>query len=205
MSSGTPEIVVGLSGASGIQYGIRILQELSGRSKTHLIMTRSAREILSVETDWRPDEVEALAFRSYNPEDFTAPFASGSYRVQGMVVAPCSMRTLAGIASGFSDTLITRAADVCLKEHRRLVLVTREAPLNLIHLRNMVQVAEAGGVIMPACPAFYGRPHSVEDLVDTVAGRALDLLGVKQEIYRRWGGPAGMGKTYNDSDKDRSR
>jgi 4-hydroxy-3-polyprenylbenzoate decarboxylase len=143
---------------------------------------------MDIETDFHPEEVERLADYVYSPEDFTSPIASGSYRFDGMVVIPCSMRTLAGIASGFSDTLITRAAEVCLKERRRLVLVTRETPLSLVQLRNMAAVSEAGAVVLPACPAFYSRPQSVGELVDVVVGRVLDQLGIDNELFPRWEG-----------------
>ncbi len=181
------EIVVGISGASGIAYGVRLLQILKEKGcVTHLIITDSAREIMEIETDFSPEETEDLASYAHEPEDFSAPVASGSHPFDAMVVVPCSMGTLAGIASGSSDTLITRAADVCLKEKRRLILVLRETPLSLVQLRNMVAVAEAGAVVLPACPAFYSRPKSLEELVDVLVGRVLDLLGVENDLYRRW-------------------
>lgn len=182
-------MILGISGASGVTYGIRLLQALHGRCRTHLVLTDAARKIIEIETSTTPAAVESLADLVHDPGDFTAPIASGSYPFDAMVIAPCSMRTLAGVAAGLSDTLLTRAADVCLKERRRLVLVTRETPLNLVHLKNMVYVTEAGGIIMPACPAFYGRPENLEDAVDAIAGRVLDLLGLQHELYPRWGKP----------------
>ena len=185
------EIVVGISGASGVQYGIRLLQVLKEKGcVTHLMVTDSARKIMQIETDSLPQDVEKLASYVYSPEDFAAPVASGSHLFDAMAVIPCSMGTLSGIASGSSDTLVTRAADVCLKERRRLVLVPRETPLSLVQLRNMVAVAEAGAIILPACPAFYSRPESIEELMDVLVGRVLDLLGVENDLYRRWEGNA---------------
>lgn len=183
------EIVVGISGASGVQYGIRLLQVLRERGCiVHVIITDSARSIIGIETDIRPEELERLASCAYGPGEFTAPVASGSHAFDAMVVIPCSMGTLSGIARGSSETLITRTADVCLKERRRLILVIRETPLSLIQLRNMVEAAEAGAVILPASPAFYSRPKSVEDMVDVIVGRVLDLLGISNDLYPRWRG-----------------
>jgi len=185
------EIAVGISGASGVQYGIRLLQVLHDRGcVTHLVVTNSARRIMEIETDYRPEEVEDLASFVYEPDDFSAPIASGSHLIDGMVVIPCSMGTLSAIACGSSDTLIARSADVCLKERRTLILVPRETPLSLVQLRNMVAVAQAGAVVLPASPAFYSRPQSLEDLVDVLVGRVLDLLGVQNDLYRRWKGNA---------------
>ena len=185
------EIVVGMSGASGVQYGIRLLQALLEKDCiTHLVITDSARKIIEIETDLQPEDVEKLASHVYAPRDFAAPIASGSYLIDAMVVIPCSMGTLSGIACGSSDTLITRSADVCLKEKRKLILVPRETPLSLVQLRNMVTASEAGAVILPACPAFYSRPENLEELVDVLAGRVLDLLGVENDLYKRWKGNA---------------
>ncbi|MDD2756309.1 MAG: UbiX family flavin prenyltransferase [Methanothrix sp.] len=183
------EIVVGISGASGAAYAVRLLQVLRERGIIiHLIITDSATRIIEIETDYQPKYIQDLADYVYSPRDFTAPFASGSHLYDGMVVIPCSMGTLSAIACGSSDTLITRAADVCLKEKRRLIIVPRETPLGLVQLRNMVAAAEAGAVVLPACPAFYSRPSSLDDLVDVLVGRVLDLLGVKNDLYRRWQG-----------------
>lgn len=185
------EIVIGISGASGVQYGIRLLQILREKGcTTHLVITDSAAKIIEIETDSLPKDVQDLASHVYAPSDFAAPFASGSHLFDGMVIIPCSMGTLSGIACGSSDTLITRAADVCLKEKRRLIIVPRETPLSLVELRNMVSAAEAGAVVLPACPAFYSRPHSLDDLVDVLVSRVLDLLGVENDLCRRWKGDA---------------
>jgi 4-hydroxy-3-polyprenylbenzoate decarboxylase len=185
------EIVVGISGASGVQYGVRLLQVLKEKGcVVHLVMTDSARKIMEVETSLNPEDVKTMADCAYAPYDFTAPIASGSHLFDAMVIIPCSMGTLSGVATGSSNTLITRAADVCLKEKRRLILVPRETPLSLIQLKNMVSAAEAGAVILPACPEFYSRPGTLEDLVDVLVGRVLDILGIAHNLYRRWGGNA---------------
>jgi len=181
------EITVGISGASGVQYGIRLLEVLAEKGiKTHLVLTDSASQIIKIETDYTSADVEKLATWSYSQKDFSAPIASGSYKTEGMVIAPCSMKTLAAVANGVSDTLLTRAADVCLKEERRLILMTRETPLNLIHIENMLKAKRAGASILPACPGFYSQPKTLEDLIDVMVGRTLDLLGIENDIYRRW-------------------
>ncbi len=183
------KLIVGISGASGAIYGIRLLQVLAaGPVETHLVMSRSARLTLALETDWRVRDVERLAGASYAPDDIGAAIASGSFATLGMVVAPCSTRSLAEVASGVTSTLLTRAADVVLKERRRLVMLVRETPLHLGHLRNMTAVTEMGAVVMPPVPAFYARPRSLEDLVDQTVGRALDLLGIDNDLVRRWRG-----------------
>lgn len=181
------EIIVGISGASGPIYGIRILEILSGMDiVTHLVITKTARQIIELETDHSVADVEALACHVYEEGDFTAPIASGSHRVTGMVIAPCSMKTLGEIANGMSNNLLGRAADVCMKEKRRLVIMPRETPLNQIHIKNMLALDRAGAVIMPACPGFYTRPQTLDELIDSMAGRALDLLGIDNEVYTRW-------------------
>jgi 4-hydroxy-3-polyprenylbenzoate decarboxylase len=183
------EIVVGISGASGAAYAVRLLQVLAENGNIiHLVITDSAARIIEIETDHPLKEIQDLADHIYSPRDFAAPIASGSHLFDGMVVIPCSMGTLSGIACGSSDTLITRAASVCLKEKRRLIIVPRETPLGLVQLRNMVVAAEAGAIVLPACPAFYSRPESLDDLVDVLVGRVLDLLGVENDLYRRWQG-----------------
>lgn len=191
------EIVLGISGASGVVYGTRLLEVLRERCFINLIVTEAARKILEVECDRSYKDIIPLADRVFEPDDLTAPIASGSYLFDAMVVAPCSMRTMAAIAHGMSDMLITRVADVCLKQRRPLVLVPRESPLSLIHLRNMVVVSEAGGIVLPASPSFYSRPLRVGDLVDTVVCRILDILGIDNSISPRWGGFGG--NAYNDT------
>ena len=182
------EIVVGISGASGVQYGIRLLKVLADmKIRTHLVISKSAKQIIQIETDYSPLEVEELASEVYGEKDFTASIASGSHMFDGMIIAPCSMKTLGSIASGISDNLMTRAADVCLKEERKLILITRETPLSRIHLENMLRAQQAGAVILPACPGFYSKPQTIEDLINIMAGRALDQMGIKNELYKRWG------------------
>jgi flavin prenyltransferase len=188
-------LVVAISGASGAVYGIRALEVLRRLDvETHLVLTDSAEETIHLETDFTRTKVEELATEVYDVEDIAARIASGSYRTDGMVVIPCSMKTLAGIAIGYSDNLLLRAADVTLKERRRLVLVVRETPLSLIHLENMVRVTRAGAVVLPAMPAFYHRPKTVDELVDQVVGKALDLVGVKHDLGRTWEGKRPKGK-----------
>jgi 4-hydroxy-3-polyprenylbenzoate decarboxylase len=182
------EIIIGISGASGVQYGIRLLETLKKMkgARTHLVISEAAKKLIQIETDFSIIDIEELGDNVYMDNDFTAPIASGSHRTKGMIVAPCSMKTLASIAIGMSDTLISRAADVCLKEKRHLVLMVREAPLNLIHIENMKKAAQAGASILPASPAFYQRPSSIDDILDFMAGRALDLMGIEHKLYKRW-------------------
>jgi 4-hydroxy-3-polyprenylbenzoate decarboxylase len=182
-------VVVGMSGGSGQVYGIRILESLKAMGhETHLIMTNAARETIRVETDTTPEKVEGMASVSYRIKDFLAPVASGSFRFDSMIIAPCSMKMLAAIANGVSSDLLSRTADVALKERRRLIIVPRETPLSLIHIRNMESVTLAGGVILPPEPAFYTRPKSISDIVDSVVSRILDLAGIKNDIAPRWNG-----------------
>jgi 4-hydroxy-3-polyprenylbenzoate decarboxylase len=182
------EVIIGISGASGVQYGIRLLETLKKTKgvKTHLVLSDSAKQLIGIETEYHVRNVEKLADHVYGDDDFTAPIASGSHRSRGMIVAPCSMKTLSSIAVGMSDTLISRAADVSLKEKRPLVLMVRETPLNLIHIENMERAARAGASILPASPAFYPKPTSIDDLIDFMAGRALDLLDIEHNLYKRW-------------------
>jgi 4-hydroxy-3-polyprenylbenzoate decarboxylase len=180
-------IVVGISGASGADYGVAALEALKRLGvETHLVMSRGARLTLASETSRKVADVEALAHRNYKPDDIAAPIASGSFRALGMLVAPCSIRSLSEIATGVTSTLLTRAADVTLKERRRLVLMVRETPLHLGHLRSMVAVTEMGAVVMPPVPAFYAKPASLDDIVAQTVGRALDLFGLDSGLVRRW-------------------
>jgi 4-hydroxy-3-polyprenylbenzoate decarboxylase len=184
-------LVIGISGASGAIYGIRTLKVLKEfRVETHLIMTTAAMETIRLETDYKIADVESLATHVYGIDDITSKVASGSFRTDGMVIIPCSTKTLGGIASGYSDNLLLRAADVTVKERRPLVLVVRETPLSLIHLENMVKVTRAGAVVLPAMPAFYHRPKTVDALVDQVVGKALDTLGVDNQTFKRWNRPS---------------
>ena len=181
-------IVVGISGASGVQYGVRLLEVLRARAEyeTHLIMTHSAEVILRHETDLTPESVHALADHVHDCADVGAALASGSFLCRGMAIVPCSMKTLAMIALAVSDNLLVRAADVALKERRRLVLVPRETPLNLSHIRHMASVTEMGGVILPPMPSFYHRPATIQEIVDQTVGKVLDQLRVEHDLYRRW-------------------
>jgi 4-hydroxy-3-polyprenylbenzoate decarboxylase len=183
------ELVVAITGASGTIYGIRLLEELKKvRVSTHLIMTRFALMNLKYETEYDESYVKGLADRVYAEEDMGAPIASGSYRTDGMAIVPCSMKTLSAIANGLEINLVTRAASVALKERRSLVLMVRETPLNVIQLENMLKVARAGAFIMPASPPFYTKPKSVDDMVNSMVGRVLDLFGIEHSLYRRWQG-----------------
>ena len=182
-------IVVAITGCSGVVYGIRLLEACNELGiETDLIVSRAAEQILGLELGKKVDELRKLATRSYPPDDLTAPLTSGSYRVDAMVVVPCSMKTLGALASGVTSDLIARAADVTLKEGRPLVLVPRETPLDLIHLENMVRLRRAGATILPATPAFYHKPQKIPDLIDFIVGRVLDTLGVEHQLYRRWVG-----------------
>jgi 4-hydroxy-3-polyprenylbenzoate decarboxylase len=181
-------LVVGISGASGVIYGVRLLELLKKLPvETHLVMSRSAELTLAYETDLKVSEVQALADSVYPVGDLGAALSSGSFRTLGMIVAPCSVRSLAEIAAGTGSTLLTRAADVTLKERRRLVLLVRETPLHLGHLKAMSAVTEMGAIVAPPVPAFYARPQSLEEMVDHSLGRALDLFGLDSGTVRRWG------------------
>lgn len=177
-----------LTGSSGILYGVRFLEVCRDlKVETDLILSEAGKKILRVETGKEPEEVEKLATRNYEEDELTSPLSSGSYHVDGMVIVPCSMKTLACVANGVASNLITRAADVMLKQGKPLVLVPRETPLSLIHLENLVRVKRAGAVVLPACPAFYHGPRNIGDLVDFVVGKILDVLGVEHHLYHRWG------------------
>ncbi len=182
-------LVVGISGASGVIYGIRLLEALQAEQiETHLVLTRAAEMTIAYETTYTAKQVQALAHKVYPLADIGAAIASGSFASMGMVVIPCSMKTLAEIATGVTGNLLTRAADVTLKERRRLVLVPRETPLHLGHLRNMVSVTEIGAILAPPMPAFYAAPKSLDDLIDHSVGRVLDLFGLETGLVRRWQG-----------------
>jgi len=189
----TRRLVVGISGASGVIYGIRLLEVLRDVEavETHLVMSAAARQTIVLETDWPLSDVEALADVVYKPGDIAASLSSGSFRTMGMVIVPASMGTLSDIAGSSSDNLLARAADVTLKEHRRLVVVPRETPLHLGHLRLMVQVAEMGGIICPPVPAFYHRPESIGQIIDHTLSRLFDLLEIElpADLTKRWAGP----------------
>ncbi|MDJ0948915.1 MAG: UbiX family flavin prenyltransferase [Alphaproteobacteria bacterium] len=180
-------LVVGLSGASGVIYGVRLLEALRSLPvEVHLIMSRAAELTLAHETDLKPAQVRALADHVHPVGDVGASLASGSFRTRGMIIAPCSMRSLAEIASGVTSSLLTRAADVILKERRPLVLAVRETPVHAIHLRNMLTLAEMGAIIAPPVPAMYAKPQSIDDLIDHTVGRLLDLFDLETGKVRRW-------------------
>jgi flavin prenyltransferase len=183
-------LIIGLSGASGIVYGVRLLQMLRPLAvETHLIMSRTAEVTLAHETDLKVQEVRDLADAVHNAGDLAAPVSSGSFKTLGMIVAPCSIRSAAEIATGATTTLLTRAADVTLKERRRLVLMVRETPLHTGHLRMLTTLSELGAIVAPPVPAFYAKPANLEAMVDHTLGRVLDLFGLDAGTVERWGEP----------------
>lgn len=187
--SALPRLIVGISGASGAIYGVRLLELLRPLPvETHLVMSRTAEITLAQETTWSVADVHALADRVHASADLAAAISSGSFRTMGMIVAPCSIRTASEIASGVTASLLTRAADVVLKERRRLVLMVRETPLHTGHLRTMLRLSEMGAIVAPPVPAFYARPEGVAQIVDQSVGRALDLFDLDSGAVRRWQG-----------------
>jgi flavin prenyltransferase len=185
-------IIVGISGSTGAIYGIRLVQVLRECPgvEIHLIMSSPAKQTITLETDYKVKEIEALAHQSYRYDDIAAAVSSGSFKTDGMVVAPCSMKTLSGIANSYNDNLLVRAADVTLKERRRLVLVVRETPLHIGHLRLMTLATEMGAVLLPPVPAFYHRPKTIDDIVNQTVGRVLDQLQIEhKDLFKRWSGP----------------
>ena len=186
-------LIVGITGATGAIYGVRLLEAIRALDdvESHVVMSDAGALNLWHELKMRRKDLEKLAAAAYNPKDIGAAIASGSFLTEGMVIAPCSMKTLAAVAHAHADDLVSRAADVVLKERRRLVLIPRETPLNLAHLRNMVAVTEMGGIIMPPVPAFYAMPKSIDDLVAHTVGRVLDLFGVHSARLARWQGMKG--------------
>lgn len=195
MNAAPRRVVVGIAGASGAVYGVRLLQALRaiGGTESHLVVSDAGWRTLRHELDLDRPAVEALADVVHAQDNVGASIASGSFAAHGMVVAPCSMRTLAAIAHGLADNLLTRAADVALKERRRLVLMVRESPLHLVHLRNMATVTEMGAIVCPPMPAFYQRPTTVDEIVHHSVARALDLLGIDHALAPRWQGLAPEG------------
>ena len=183
-------IIVGMSGASGMIYGIRLLEVLSEVKgcETHVVISNGAKLSITLETDRSVKDVEALADVVHNDQNLAASISSGSFQTAGMVIAPCSMKTLSGVANSYDDNLLVRAADVVLKERRKLILVPREMPLHAGHCRLLHEAASIGAIIAPPVPAFYTRPQSVEDIVDGTVGRLLDLLGIENDITGRWAG-----------------
>ncbi|HVV64687.1 MAG TPA: UbiX family flavin prenyltransferase [Rhizomicrobium sp.] len=193
--NGQNRVVIGMSGASGAVLGIRLLEALRDLGiESHLVMSKAAEMTLAYETALKPKDVRARADRSYAISDVGAPIASGSFRTKGMIIAPCSVRTMSEIATGVTTTLLSRAADVTLKERRPLVLMVRETPLHLGHLRRLTELAEMGAIILPPVPAFYAEPRTLSDLVDQMTGRALDFLGYDWPLARRWGEDLAKGR-----------
>lgn len=190
-------VIVGITGASGVIYGIRLLEVLKEVPdvESHLVLSTAGAQTIGLETDWTRDQVSALADQTYRFNDIAAAVSSGSFKTHGMVVIPCTMKTLAGIAHSFSDNLLLRAADVVLKDRRQLIIVPRETPLHLGHLRLMVQVVEMGAMMVPPMPAFYHRPERIEEIIDQTVNRVLDLLDIElpEDLFTRWqgGGIAG--------------
>lgn len=188
-ASNSMRLIVGITGASGAIFGVRALEALRSLGvETHLILSRWARATLAHETDYDLGRVEKLATAVHREDNQSAAISSGSFKTDGMLVAPCSMKTLAAIRAGFGDTLICRAADVILKERRRLVLLARESPFNEIHLENMLALARMGAVVFPPAPAFYNKPESIDDIVNHIVGRLLDQFGLEMPGVRRWSG-----------------
>jgi len=192
MAKTAARLIVGISGASGVIYGVRLLEMLrNAEIETHLVMSKSAELTVAYESDLKPRDVRALASVNYPVSDIGAAISSGSFPTLGMVIAPCSIRTMSEIACGITGSLLSRAADVVLKERRRLVLAVRETPLHGGHLRTMTTLADIGAVIAPIVPAFYNRPQSIDDIINHTCGRLLDLFGIDIGTVKRWkGGPA---------------
>jgi 4-hydroxy-3-polyprenylbenzoate decarboxylase len=192
MAADTRRLIVGISGASGVIYGVRLLELLRETDvETHLVMSKSAELTLAYETDYKPKDVKAMASVNHPATDIGAAISSGSFPTMGMVIAPCSIRTMSEIATGVTSSLLSRAADVVLKEKRRLVLALRETPLHGGHLRTMTTLADIGAVVAPIVPAFYTKPKSVDDIINHTVGRLLDFFGIETDVVRRWqGGPA---------------
>lgn len=184
------QLIIGISGATGVIYGIRLLEVLRSVDaiETHLIMTSTAKQTIVYETDYTVEQVSELASHVYKNQDVGAALASGSFRTDGMIIAPCSIKTLSGVAHSYAETLLVRAADVVLKERRRLVLLVRETPLHLGHLRLMTSVAEYGAVVMPPVPAFYTRPQTIDDIVSQTVSRVLDQFDIEADQLSRWKG-----------------
>ena len=195
MKEKTKRLVIGISGASGVILGVRMLQVLKPLDiETHLVVSKAAELTLAYETELDRKEVRDLADFNYPTSDIGAAISSGSFRTLGMIIVPCSIRTMSELASGVTSTLLTRAADVVLKERRRLVLVVRETPLHALHLRSMMRLAEAGAIIAPPVPAFYPQPQTIDELIDHTVGRCLDLFDIDAGLVKRWGEESGPRK-----------
>lgn len=200
MSQPSKRVILAITGASGAILGIRTLELLKEAGvETHLIISRAARQTLTTETDWSVADVKALAAICYEPQDIGARIASGSFATDGMLIVPCSIKTLSGIANSYANDLVIRAADVCLKEGRKLILVVRETPLHSGHLRLMQQAAASGAVIFPPVPAFYGKAQTVDEMVTNLTGRILLRMGIENEHYHSWSGEEGFSPELGES------
>ena len=192
-------LIIGITGASGVIYGIRLLEVLSRNQtiETHLIISKAGGLNIRYETNWKVEEVKSLANFSYDVHDLGAPISSGSFKTDGMIIAPCSVKTMSALANSYAENLLLRAGDVTLKERRRLVLLVRETPLHLGHLRSMEKLTEMGAIIMPPVPAFYYRPRTIQDIIDHTIGKILDILGIEHNLFPRWSGlPAQEASIY---------
>ncbi|MBW2038160.1 MAG: UbiX family flavin prenyltransferase [Deltaproteobacteria bacterium] len=184
-------IIVGITGASGVIYGIRLLEVLRDlKMETHLVLTEAAKENIGIETTFSVEKVEKLAYNVHDIKELAAPLSSGSFKTDGMVIAPCTIKTLSGVAHSYTENLLIRAADVTLKERRKLILMVRETPLHKGHLELMYKVADLGGIILPPIPAFYYSPRMIEDLIDHTIGKILDFMEIDHSLYKRWEGVA---------------
>ena len=183
-------LVVGITGASGVIYGIRLLEVLSGIRgvETHLVISKAGEANIEYETGWKVKDVEALASFTYDINDVGAQLASGSFKRDGMIVAPCTVKTMSALANSYSENLVARAGDVTLKERRKLVLLVRETPLHIGHIRNMERLAEMGAIIMPPVPAFYHKPKTIQDIIDHTIGKVLDIFDIEHNLFHRWAG-----------------
>ena len=186
-------IIVAITGASGVIYGIRMLEVLKSRVELHLVISGMAKETLSVETAYALHEIESMAHFVHNDRDLMAPISSGSFRTDGMIVIPCSIKTLSAVAHSYNENLIARAADVTLKERRKLIMAVRECPLHTGHLRLMLRVSEMGGIIFPPVPAFYHHPSTLDDIIHHTIGKILDLLDIEHTLFHRWEGKGERG------------
>jgi 4-hydroxy-3-polyprenylbenzoate decarboxylase len=185
-------LVVAITGGSGVIYAIKTLEVLQSlKIETHLIISRWGERNIYIETNKTLDYVKSLATTYYNNDNMAAATSSGSFRYDGMLIVPCSMKTLSSVANGYEDNLISRSAGVCIKESRRLVIVPRETPLSKIHLENMIKLVETGAIVLPAMPGFYHKPKSIDDLITHIVGKILDQFGIEHNIFRRWGGGGG--------------
>lgn len=182
-------LIVAVTGASGVIYAKRLLEVLKAKNiETHLTISKAAEKVIAYELEMSKEDFEKLSTHAYSVDDLGVPILSGSFKTDGMIIIPCSMKTLAGISHGYSANVVLRAADVALKEKRKLVLVVRETPLNIIHLRNMLDLAKQGVIILPAMPAYYHKPKTVDALADYVVGKVLDILEIKHDLFKRWTG-----------------